>query len=58
MVVGTTLEVTEPGFYHNLHSIDHFHFSDTPWFRDLQSGDRVSYITPHYEFAMPRRGCG
>ena len=49
----TTLEVTEPGFYHNLHSINHFHISDTPWFRDLQLGDRVSYITPHYEFAMP-----
>src|SRR6516165_5157413 len=49
----TTLEVTEPGFYHNLHSINHFHISDTPWFRDLQLGDRVSYITPHYEFGMP-----
>src|SRR5262245_2705271 len=49
----TTLEVTEPGFYHNLHSINHFHISDTPWFRDLRLGDRVSYVTPHYEFAMP-----
>ena len=49
----TTLEVTEPGFYHNLHSINHFHISDSPWFRDLQLGDRVSYVTPHYEFAMP-----
>jgi phytoene dehydrogenase-like protein len=49
----TTAEVTEPGFYHNLHSINHFHISDSPWFRDLQLGDRVSYVTPHYEFAMP-----
>jgi phytoene dehydrogenase-like protein len=49
----TTLEVTEPGFYHNLHSINHFHISDSPWFRDLQLGDRVAYVTPHYEFAMP-----
>ena len=26
-----TEEVTEPGFYHNLHSINHFHISETPW---------------------------
>jgi phytoene dehydrogenase-like protein len=49
----TTLEVTEPGFYHNLHSINHFQSSASPWFRDLRLGDRVSYMTPHYEFAMP-----
>jgi phytoene dehydrogenase-like protein len=49
----TTLEVTEPGFYHNLHSINHFQISASPWFRDLRLGDRVSYVTPHYEFAMP-----
>ena len=30
-----TREVTEPGFYHNLHSINHFHISETPWFSDL-----------------------
>ena len=25
-----TREVTKPGFYHNLHSINHFSISDTP----------------------------
>ena len=29
-------EVTKPGFYHNLHSINHFHISETPWFKDLE----------------------
>ena len=33
-----TREVTLPGFYHNLHSINHFHISETPWFKDLESG--------------------
>jgi phytoene dehydrogenase-like protein len=47
-----TREVTQPGFYHNLHSINHFHISDTPWFGDLGVGDRVSYITPRYEFGQ------
>jgi phytoene dehydrogenase-like protein len=49
----TTLEVTEPGFYHNLHSINHFQIAEAPWFQDLKLGERVSYITPQYEFAMP-----
>ena len=48
-----TLELTEPGFYHNLHSINHFQIAEAPWFEDLKLGDRVSYITPKYEFAMP-----
>jgi phytoene dehydrogenase-like protein len=48
-----TLESTEPGFYHNLHSINHFQIAEAPWFADLALGDRVSYITPNYEFAMP-----
>jgi phytoene dehydrogenase-like protein len=47
-----TEEVTEPGFYHNLHSINHFHISDTPWFKDLGLADRVTYITPRYEFGQ------
>ena len=47
-----TREVTLPGFYHNLHSINHFHISETPWFRDLELGERVSYITPRYEFGQ------
>src|ERR1700742_4934844 len=46
-------EITEPGFYHNLHSINHFHISETPWFKDLNLGDRVTYITPRYELGQP-----
>ena len=44
---------TAPGFYHNLHSINHFHISETPWFKDLGLADRVDYITPRYEFGQP-----
>jgi len=48
----STKEVTKPGFYHNLHSINHFHISATPWFTDLQLADKVSYITPRHEFGQ------
>ncbi len=48
-----TEESTLPGFYHNLHSINHFHISETPWFKDLGLEDRVDYITPRYEFGQP-----
>jgi phytoene dehydrogenase-like protein len=47
-----TREVTLPGFYHNLHSINHFHISETPWFKDLELGERVTYLTPRYEFGQ------
>ena len=47
-----TREVTLPGFYHNLHSINHFHISETPWFKDLNLDERVTYITPCYEFGL------
>src|SRR5262245_52052320 len=50
-----TEEVTEPGFYHNLHSINHFHISETPWFKDLGLDDKVTYITPRYEFGQAHR---
>jgi phytoene dehydrogenase-like protein len=50
-----TREVTLPGFYHNLHSINHFHISETPWFKDLNLGERVTYITPRYEFGQAHR---
>src|SRR5919106_1464564 len=50
-----TEEVTEPGFYHNLHSINHFEISETPWFKDLGLSDRVTYITPRYEFGHGHR---
>jgi phytoene dehydrogenase-like protein len=48
----STREVTRPGFYHNLHSINHFHITETPWFKDLGLESRVSYITPRYEFGQ------
>ena len=50
-----TREVTLPGFYHNLHSINHFHISETPWFKDLNLSEHVSYITPRYEFGQAHR---
>ena len=49
----TTEEATLPGFSHNLHSINHFHITEAPWFGDLGLADRVEYITPRYEFAQP-----
>lgn len=48
-----TEERTLPGFLHNLHSINHFSITGTPWFRDLELSTRVDYITPKYEFAQP-----
>lgn len=50
-----TREVTLPGFYHNLHSINHFHISEAPWFKDLGLDERVTYITPRYEFGQAHR---
>jgi phytoene dehydrogenase-like protein len=50
-----TTEATLPGFYHNLHSINHFEISDAPWFHDLGLADRVTYITPRYEFGQAHR---
>jgi phytoene dehydrogenase-like protein len=47
-----TREVTLPGFYHNLHSINHFHISEAPWFKDLNLDERVTYVTPRYEFGQ------
>ena len=49
----STEEATVPGFHHNLHSINHFHISETPWFKDLSLAERVTYITPRYEFGQP-----
>ena len=48
-----TEEATLPGFYHNLHSINHFNISETPWYQDLGLRDKVEYITPRYEFGQP-----
>ena len=49
----TTQEATLPGFYHNLHSINHFHITEAPWFRELGLDSKVEYITPRYELAQP-----
>src|SRR5918998_5637554 len=51
----STEEVTVPGFYHNLHSINHFHITEAPWFKDLGLDERVTYITPRYEFGQAHR---
>ena len=51
----STREVTKPGFYHNLHSINHFHIGHTPWFADLKLADKVTYITPRYEFGQAHK---
>jgi phytoene dehydrogenase-like protein len=56
MMYGGGLETVQPGppgFYQNLHSINHFNISATPWYRDLELGTRVKYITPRYDFAQP-----
>lgn len=48
----STKEATRPGFYHNLHSINHFHISEAPWFRDLGLDRKVTYITPRHELGQ------
>jgi phytoene dehydrogenase-like protein len=48
-----TVEVTKPGFYHQLHSVNHFNITETPWYRDLELSTRVRYATPRYDFAQP-----
>ena len=48
-----TVEATLPGFYHNSHSINHFHISEAPWFRDLGLAETVRYVTPPHEFGQP-----
>jgi phytoene dehydrogenase-like protein len=49
----STEERTLPGFKHNLHSINHFNVTATPWFRDLELAAKVPYVVPRYEFAQP-----
>jgi phytoene dehydrogenase-like protein len=56
MMYGGGLETVQPGppgFYQNLHSINHFNIGKTPWYRDLELGTRVKYVTPRYDFAQP-----
>lgn len=51
----STESATLPGFLHNLHSINHFAITDTPWYRDLQLAERVPYLVADAEFAQPHR---
>jgi phytoene dehydrogenase-like protein len=56
MMYGGGLETVQPGppgYYQNLHSINHFNISATPWYRDLELDTRVRYVTPRYDFAQP-----
>src|ERR1700735_5501799 len=56
MMYGGGLETVQPGppgFYQNLHSINHFNITATPWYRDLELISRVAYETPRYDFAQP-----
>ena len=51
----STTQVTKPGFYHQMHSLNHFNITETPWYEDLGLETRVRYITPRYDFAQPHR---
>jgi len=56
LMYGGGLETAQPGpagFYQNLHSINHFNISKTPWYRDLELQTVVRYVTPRYDFAQP-----
>lgn len=50
-----TVQVTRPGFYHQLHSVNHFNITETPWYKDLELATKVRYVTPRYDFAQPHR---
>src|SRR5579864_6419129 len=50
-----TQEVTIPGFYHQLHSVNHFNITETPWYRDLELNQSVRYVTPRYDFSQPHK---
>lgn len=51
----STTQVTKPGFYHHMHSVNHFNITQTPWYKDLGLATRVKYVTPRYDFAQPHR---
>lgn len=50
-----TQEVTIPGFYHQLHAVNHFNISKAPWYRDLELKNSVRYVAPRYDFAQPHK---
>jgi phytoene dehydrogenase-like protein len=49
----STTQVTKPGFYHQMHSLNHFNITETPWYKDLALQTKVRYVTPRYDFAQP-----
>lgn len=49
----STIQPGPPGFYQNPHSINHFHITETPWYKDLGLSAKVRYATPRYDFAQP-----
>lgn len=51
----STTEVTLPGFYHQMHAVNHFNITETPWYRDLDLAARVPYVTPRYDFSQPHK---
>lgn len=51
----STTQVTKPGFYHQMHSLNHFNITETPWYKDLALQTKVRYVTPRYDFAQPHR---
>jgi phytoene dehydrogenase-like protein len=51
----STSEVTKPGFYHQMHSLNHLNITETPWYKDLALQTKVRYVTPRYDFAQPHR---
>ncbi|MFC7216102.1 phytoene desaturase family protein [Saliphagus sp. GCM10025334] len=49
-----TVDLSSEGFRYNLHSINHFNITNTPWYTDLNLSDHgVEYIEPTHEFAQP-----
>jgi phytoene dehydrogenase-like protein len=50
-----TQQVTLPGFYHQLHSLNHFNITEAPWYKDLELNETVPYITPRFDFAQPHK---
>jgi phytoene dehydrogenase-like protein len=52
-----TVDISGEGFRYNLHSINHFNITNTPWYNDLALSEHgVEYIEPTHEFAQPHSG--